>query len=492
MTDKSKSNFNQALWLSISYTCSMLVGIVSSMILSRYFDKVEYGTYRQIIFIYNTLLTIFQAGLPAVFTYFLPRYAKEEGKYIVKKLQKILFTLGACFSLFLFFGANTIATMFDNPALADGLKIFSIFPLFTLPTIGIEGIYIVNKKTQYIAIYQTFTRLLMLICIIIPVIFIKNDYKYALIGWGVASFIAFVIAIIAKHNEYKDVDTIKIDNISKDIFKYSLPLMGSAIIMMLFNSCTQFFISRYYGTATFAEFSNGYLTLPFVPMFIAPVRSILTPIFSKASKDNNYGDAVKSLYNGTNQIITIMLPILVFAFIFAKEIMIFLYGETYAVSATYFRMMLCYNFVEMFAFSGIINAIGKTKLHLYINLVCTALLFITSYIVVNTSLSSPFIIAALFALCNSTLHYFIPGVYLYYKENIKVISFDIIKNLFKILLHSTISVIIVKAIIMAFTINTIVMYIVIALSLYMIIMLGTSKIIKVNYLSFIKLIIKNK
>ena len=90
MLNKSKSNFNQALWLSISYTCSMLVGIVSSMILSRYFDKVEYGTYRQIIFIYNTLLTIFQAGLPSVFTFFLPRYSKEEGKFIVKKLQKIL------------------------------------------------------------------------------------------------------------------------------------------------------------------------------------------------------------------------------------------------------------------------------------------------------------------------------------------------------------------------------------------------------------------
>ncbi|MBR5147122.1 MAG: oligosaccharide flippase family protein [Bacteroidales bacterium] len=489
MLNKSKSNFNQALWLSISYTCSMLVGIVSSMILSRYFDKVEYGTYRQIIFIYNTLLTIFQAGLPSVFTFFLPRYSKEEGKFIVKKLQKILFALGACFSLSLFLGADIIANMFKNPNLADGLRIFSIFPLFTLPTLGIEGIYIVNKKTQYIAVYQTVTRILMLICIVVPVIFIKNDYRYALIGWGIASFIAFIIAIIAKHNEYKNFDTVKIDNISSDIFKYSLPLMGSAIIMMLFNSCTQFFISRYYGTEAFAEFSNGYLTLPFVPMFISPVRSILTPIFSKASKEGNYDNALDTLYNGTKQIMTIMIPIIVFAFLFSKEIMVILYGKTYEMSSAYFRMMLCYNFLEMFAFSGVINAIGKTKLHLYINIICTALLFLTSYITVKISIGNPYIVASLYVIFISAINYFIPGIYLH-KWSIDVVNKDIFSYMFKLLLHAIVSIVIAAIIVSYLSISSILAKITIALFTYMIIMLGSSGILKINYLNVLKRILK--
>ena len=467
----------------------MLVGIVSSMILSRYFDKVEYGTYRQIIFIYNTLLTIFQAGLPSVFTFFLPRYSKEEGKFIVKKLQKILFALGACFSLSLFLGADIIANMFKNPNLADGLRIFSIFPLFTLPTLGIEGIYIVNKKTQYIAVYQTVTRILMLICIVVPVIFIKNDYRYALIGWGIASFIAFIIAIIAKHNEYKNFDTVKIDNISSDIFKYSLPLMGSAIIMMLFNSCTQFFISRYYGTEAFAEFSNGYLTLPFVPMFISPVRSILTPIFSKASKEGNYDNALDTLYNGTKQIMTIMIPIIVFAFLFSKEIMVILYGKTYEMSSAYFRMMLCYNFLEMFAFSGVINAIGKTKLHLYINIICTALLFLTSYITVKISIGNPYIVASLYVIFISAINYFIPGIYLH-KWSIDVVNKDIFSYMFKLLLHAIVSIVIAAIIVSYLSISSILAKITIALFTYMIIMLGSSGILKINYLNVLKRILK--
>ena len=94
-----KSNFNQAFWLSISSASSMLVSILSAVILSRYFDKVEYGTYKQIMFVYNTLLVVFQAGLPAVFSYFLPRYNHEEGKFIVKKINRLLFIFGLFFAI---------------------------------------------------------------------------------------------------------------------------------------------------------------------------------------------------------------------------------------------------------------------------------------------------------------------------------------------------------------------------------------------------------
>ena len=159
----NKSNFNQALWLGISSVSSMLVSIVSAAILSRYFDKTEYGTYKQIIFVYTTLLTIFQAGLPSVFSYFLPKYPREAGKYIVNKINRILFGLGFLLSVNIFLTSGIVADFLNNPELERGLKLFSPFPLFTLPTLGLEGIYVVNKNTRFVAIYNTVTRLLMLL-----------------------------------------------------------------------------------------------------------------------------------------------------------------------------------------------------------------------------------------------------------------------------------------------------------------------------------------
>ena len=431
-----KSNFSQALWLSIGYTCSMLVGILSSAILSRYFDKAEYGTYRQVMYVYHIFTTIFVAGFPAAFTYFLPRLSKEEGKSLVNKIDRILFLLGFLCSVSLFLGSGFLARLLNNPELSTALKLFSVFPLFTMPAVGVEGIYTVHKKTEFVAVYNIVTRLLMLMCIVLPVVFIKNDYKYALVGWGAASFISFVIAIIAKKRVYEHVKFIPHDPaLVSDVLKYIYPIIVSSIVTMFLTSANQFFISRYYGVEAFAEYSNGYFTLPFAVIIITPIRNILTPIFAKSSLTSNYGSALTSLYISTQRIITLMLPLVLFAFVFAQDIMAFLYGAQYSSSYVFFRLILCFNFIEMFPFSGIMAAIGKTKQIMCFDSFCTCLLWIMDYVLIRLDIASPVIITAIFIIMNSMTKYFIPAYYLRRKCGIRVVNKQTIHYLLRTSLH---------------------------------------------------------
>ena len=82
------SNTLQVFWVALGGLSSLGLSIISAAILSRYFDKAEYGTYKQILYVYTTLLVIFSAGLPRVYAYFLPRYSLEEGKAIVWKTSQ--------------------------------------------------------------------------------------------------------------------------------------------------------------------------------------------------------------------------------------------------------------------------------------------------------------------------------------------------------------------------------------------------------------------
>ncbi|MBK6782311.1 MAG: hypothetical protein IPG79_00010 [Saprospiraceae bacterium] len=56
---QQKSNTIQVFWVALSSLSSMMLALVSAAILSRYFDKQEYGTYRQIIYVYTSLVLIF-------------------------------------------------------------------------------------------------------------------------------------------------------------------------------------------------------------------------------------------------------------------------------------------------------------------------------------------------------------------------------------------------------------------------------------------------
>ena len=213
MKNQNESNYFQVIWVGIGSLSSFGLSIISTVILSRYFDKAEYGTYRQIIYVYQMLLVIFSAGLPAVFSYYLPRFPLTEGKEIVFKISKMLLFFGFLFSLFLFCFSDLIAKLLNNSDLAIGLKYFSPIPMLLLPTLGLEGIFSTYKKTIFIAIYNTLTRLLMLIFIVLPVVLLNGTYLYAIYGWLAVSLISFVIAYYFKGIPFKGVNNNNLDQL---------------------------------------------------------------------------------------------------------------------------------------------------------------------------------------------------------------------------------------------------------------------------------------
>ena len=243
----------QAFWVGMGSLSSFALAIVSAAILSRYFDKAEYGTYRQILYVYHTLLVVFSAGLPRVFAYFLPRYSLRQGKYVVWKVSKMLFFFGFLFSVVLFASSGIIAQILKNPELSIGLKYFSPIPMLLLPTLGIEGIFSTYKKTIYIAIYNTLTRLLMLLFIVLPVILLKGTFLYAIYGWIVVSVISLIIAYYFKGIPFKNITVEKAVLPFKHIFAYSLPLVMASFAGTALRSADQFFISRFFGPEVFAE-----------------------------------------------------------------------------------------------------------------------------------------------------------------------------------------------------------------------------------------------
>ena len=311
-----KSNTFQAFWVGLGGFSSFALTLVSAAILSRYFDKTEYGTYRQILYVYNTLLIIFTAGLPRVFGFFLPRYPVEQGKAIVWKVSKVLFLFGLIFSLVLYFSSGIIASMLKNPELETGLKYFSPIPTLLLPTLGIEGIFSTYKKTIYIAIYNTISRFLMLAFIVLPVIILKGSYLYAIYGWLVVSFIVLIMAIIFKGIPFKKIKSEETSLKLKPIFAYSLPLVGSSIAGIAISSADQFYISRYFGAEVFAEFANGFIQLPFVTMIVTATSTVLMPEFSRMVNDKEDFSRIKALWkNALVKSAIILFPLLIF-FIF--------------------------------------------------------------------------------------------------------------------------------------------------------------------------------
>jgi O-antigen/teichoic acid export membrane protein len=395
-----QSNSLQAFWVAIGSLFSFGFGLISSMILSRYLTKEDYGTYKQVLYVYNTLLVVFTLGIPKAFSFFLPRVPLNETKNLIKKITNLLFLLGGFFSVLLFVCSRLISILLNNPNLANALKIFSLVPLLMLPTMGLDGILSTFRKVQFLTIYTVVTRCIMLFCITIPIIFFNGNYLHAIIGFVCASIIAFILALYFKYIPVKNIEVKKCNVTYADIFNFSFPLLVASIFGIIFASADQFFISKYFGTVVFAEFSNGALDLPFTGMIVGACATVLSPIFSRLSNEtvNPQLDIFpiwKSVFEKSSKLIY---PLLLFCWFFADILMAVLYGDKYENSFIYFRIKSIINFFTLIVYGPLLISIGKVKYYSNVLMVGTIVLIILESLSVLIC-DSPYMITAISVIC---------------------------------------------------------------------------------------------
>lgn len=382
MSDNSTSNSRQTMWVAIGQFSAFAIGILSPMILSRYFTKGDYGTYKQVMYVYNSLLIVFTLGLPKAYSYFIPRVHLSESKDVIRKISHIFAVLGFLFSVLLFGGASFIANMLHNQDLEVALRWFSPTPLLMLPVMGLEGILASYKRAKHIALFTFSTRMFTLLCTVFPVIIFNGNYIQSIIGFNVASLLTCIFAYYLKYLPTKNIYSQKTHVTYKNIFSFSLPLLTASLWIMLFQSTNQFFVSRYFGNEVFAEFSNGFMEFPIIPMVVNSVATVLAPVFAgMAVKDKL---AIGEVWNSAiNKTIKIIYPITVYCIMFSGVVMTCFYGKQYSDSGIYFSIKNIEGFFTVIPFYPILMAIGKTKQYSNVHMVLALLLIPLEFILVK-------------------------------------------------------------------------------------------------------------
>ena len=484
------NNTKQAAWVAIGSLCSFGFAIVSSMILSRYFNKADYGTYKQVMYVYSTLLTVFTLGLPKAFSYFLPRVELCQAKSLIRKITNLFFILGGAFSLLLFVFSPQIAAVMKNPDLEKAMRYFAIVPFFMLPTMGLEGILATFKQTKFIAVYNIATNTFKLMCVAIPVMLWDLGYIEAIIGFVIASFVTFLLALYLKYLPVKEQGN-EMCNVSyKEIFKFSLPLLYASLWGIILASADQFFISRYFGNEVFAEFSNGAIPLPFVGMITGACATVLSPIFSKLSHEKV--DPMKEVYpiwmSVFEKSAKLIYPLLIYCMVFADILVVALYGKQYETSSIYFRIKSCIYFLDIIIFAPLLINIGKVKLYSNVHMFVAIAIVILEYICVKT-IPSPYAISIVSLLCQIVkILALLKAVAAYF--GIRMSKLFPWRLLFLIIIPSVIILMLEHMVFACFIHCNVWIELLVSFGIYLILFFGYSLIVKLDYVSIIKPLLK--
>ena len=408
------------------------------MILARYFNKSDYGTYKQVIYVYNTLLFVFTLGLPKAYAYYLPKYAPEFSKDIINKITNIFLFLGSLFTLSLIVFSGVIASILRNPDLKLALILFSPTPFFLLPTLGLDSIYASFRKTQFLALYTIVTRILTIICIVLPVVLFNGNYLHAIVGFDIASLLSCLLALYMKSWPVRGIDSHRSDVTYRDIFKFAVPLFYASIWGMIINSANQFFVSRYYGTEEFASFSNGFMANPIVGMVISAIAAILLPAFSGLDKGEGMSEQMIQLWKSSVLMSAkIIFPMLIYSTFFSSIVMTCMYGNLYSDSAVFFQVKNIGDLFYIIPFAPILLAIGKTKDYANVHMIVALLIVILEFVVCKFALPVLWI-AIVSEFCN-VIKIFLMMIIIIKFDNKKLRDFFPIRDLFMVILVSSVT-----------------------------------------------------
>ncbi len=357
------SRTRQAFWLGLGNLVSFGFGIVSAAVLSRMMPVEEYGTWRQVLYVYGTLLVVFTLGMPRAYSYFIPRVPEEQALSALNRINRLFIVTGLIFALFLWCCAPLIAEALGNPALAAPLRCFAPVPAFLFPVMGMEGVMASRRCTAYATLYVILSRVFNLVCVVLPVAVWHCGASGAALGLTLSSAACCAVGIRLMRRPFRGIRREPASLTVRGILRYSLPLMTAGIWGILIQSAPQFFVSRWYGAEAFAEFANGFIELPFAGMVIGAIAGVLMPEVSRlaAGSEADVGRVFELWRSTFRKSASIIYPLAIFACVYAPEIIGLLYGSRYGGAVVYFRIITVVNLIRVVPYAPVMLGLGMSR-----------------------------------------------------------------------------------------------------------------------------------
>lgn len=344
--------------LTAGRVVSGLSTVLISVILTRTLSEHDFSTFSQCLFTYRFAVPFLSLGLPSVMLFMLPM-APDRQRGVLTESLFLLMAAGAGFSLFLFLGGDRLfARQFNNPDLSQALKWFALYPVFFLPLVCFGACLTACDRVSRFFVFNAIFRIITVLSVGVGALIVSTP-EAALLALTVAAGINFLPGLYLMYNACGNSDFKPRMNSLRQQIKLAIPTMGAGVIGRIQLELDRFFIASYCSIGAFAQYTIASQNLFFVPVLIGSVSSVLrvemTTLFN-----NRDARGAKELWQSTFLAsASVVFPIVLFCLFSARDLVVFLFTETYAESAVAFRILLVIPFLRCANFTSVPLAAGK-------------------------------------------------------------------------------------------------------------------------------------
>jgi O-antigen/teichoic acid export membrane protein len=341
--------------LVLARLCTVALAFCIPLVLARTLTLQDYGTYKQLFLVSQTLLYVLPLGMAQALFFFLPR-AEVKRPYLV---QTMLFLTGAGLlaALLLFAFGDAVARRFSNPALIEHRREQAIYLVCLLASFPLEISLIGQGRTRQAAAVYLVSDTLRAGAMIGPV----------LLGFGLTGVMVAVAAFAACRYAAAWVATLRSGPgplLDRRLFRtqlgYALPFGAAMLVAIPQQYAHQYVVSGAVAPEAFAIYAVGCFQLPVVDLLYTPTSEVLMVRLGELEKQGRLGEGVLAFREAAARLALVFFPAATFLFAAAPELIGALFGERFAAAVPLFRVGVVGVALAVLPVDGVLRARNQT------------------------------------------------------------------------------------------------------------------------------------
>lgn len=357
-TPPEQSLSREAFAVFFGNAVTALSNLIIGMILVRHFtDKSVFATYSQTMFLAATLVAFIPLGLHRAIIYFFPRVESQRAFAVQTFLMISLLMLITGAGMFLL--RDTIGSWFNNKGLTKVI----------LYILGIMWMQNFNSILQQVLLATQRARLLGAVLAVTGILNLLAISISASYGLDLPSMLGVIILVSATQAGFTILTIFRLPGrLSavldtthiKNQVAYSFPLALGSFTGVIGKTLDRFIIMSYFPPAIFAVYDRGAIELPFISQLPYSANSVLQPRLTVLYKEGDYSGFLLLWHKAVRKLALVMLPIMVFTWILAKQIIIVVNTASYTDSAMFFKIYILLIPLQITVYTAILMSTGHT------------------------------------------------------------------------------------------------------------------------------------
>lgn len=354
------SRTEKTVALTIASMVSTLLSMLLSMMAARLLTKTEIAINSQTFLAYSTFSPFLTWGINSSIYYYLSKNEHRKRAAVNECLTPVL-GASILFSIFILLGGNQLLSQwFKNPAIAETLYFIVPYILLVTPASILTYVFVYENRLRFNAVFTTVQTIATLIVVMAVMFYFRTGQSMVISRSIVGSLFAVITFYLAYMILPKEEGRISWDNIKK-LLAISLPLGISCVMGTLDRNLDQWIVSMMLTPEVYAVYTQGARELPLISTITGAISTVIIVDLTKSVQKKDYESAKELFRKAAEKTALFLMPAMVFFFVAAKPLIIFLYTEEFIEAVPIFQIYLLYMPIRIVYYTPFLVALGKSK-----------------------------------------------------------------------------------------------------------------------------------